>query len=256
MKYYVYIYTDPRKPGDYTYRCNNDDFHFSYEPFYVGKGCFKRYRDHLNPSRLSSRTNPHKENTIKRIMSDTGKRPFIEIVKKFFDEDDALLFEKSLISVIGRYLNGGILTNICEGGENGRTGLQNSPEHRQKISNALKGRLLSDEHRKRIGEAGKGRKMPQSHIDSARKRMLETQSGEGNYRWGKKDSLEVCEKRRISHNNYVYELIAPDGHEYSDILDIKGFCDIHNLNYRALKEAIRIGRKYHKNWKVSRRLKF
>jgi len=42
-RFYVYVYLDPRKPGNYTY----GDYHFDYEPFYVGKGCDDRLNDHL-----------------------------------------------------------------------------------------------------------------------------------------------------------------------------------------------------------------
>lgn len=42
-KYYTYIYLDPRKPGHYSY----STLSFLHEPIYVGKGCQKRYLDHL-----------------------------------------------------------------------------------------------------------------------------------------------------------------------------------------------------------------
>lgn len=37
--FYVYIYLDPRKPGNYNY----GEYHFDYEPFYVGKGSGERW---------------------------------------------------------------------------------------------------------------------------------------------------------------------------------------------------------------------
>jgi len=38
--FYNYVYLDPRKPGNYNY----GEYHFDYEPFYVGKGSNGRYR--------------------------------------------------------------------------------------------------------------------------------------------------------------------------------------------------------------------
>ena len=42
-KYYIYIYLDPRKPGNYKY----NNLCFNYEPIYIGKGKGYRYRGHL-----------------------------------------------------------------------------------------------------------------------------------------------------------------------------------------------------------------
>lgn len=42
-KFYIYVYLDPRKIGNYNYF----DYKFDYEPFYVGKGSNDRYKEHL-----------------------------------------------------------------------------------------------------------------------------------------------------------------------------------------------------------------
>ena len=44
MKFYVYVYLDPSKPGQYVY----GDYTFEYEPFYVGKGQNGRWLVHMS----------------------------------------------------------------------------------------------------------------------------------------------------------------------------------------------------------------
>ena len=47
--YYIYVYLDTRKKGSYSF----GDFHFEYEPFYVGKGVNDRYLTHLRVAKGS-----------------------------------------------------------------------------------------------------------------------------------------------------------------------------------------------------------
>ena len=62
---------------------------------------------------------------------------------------------------------GHCLTNLTAGGDGAPPGLNFTPEHRAKISAALKGRPKSDEHRKKLSEAKKGSK----HSEKTRKKI-------------------------------------------------------------------------------------
>jgi hypothetical protein len=111
--YYVYIYLDPRKSGEYVY----GDYKFDYEPFYVGKGKENRYLEHLRPSRLNRGVNLIKENKLKKILS-LGLTPIIVKIKEALTQEDSLLFEKELIEIIGRITKkSGPLTNMSDGGD-------------------------------------------------------------------------------------------------------------------------------------------
>ena len=62
-EYYVYVYLDPRKVGDFKY----GEFEFGFEPFYVGKGKEYRYKRHLSESQLNDKS--HKSNLIKKLIN-------------------------------------------------------------------------------------------------------------------------------------------------------------------------------------------
>ncbi len=63
-KFYVYIYLDPRKKGNFIY----GEYEFNYEPFYVGKGSNNRCYNHLLKSNLNNKDNLFKSNKIKKII--------------------------------------------------------------------------------------------------------------------------------------------------------------------------------------------
>lgn len=122
--YYTYIYLDPRKPGDHNY----GEYHFDYEPFYVGKGSKNQIESHLNEAKKKRRKpvkyiNIHKIGKINKILAE-GLEPIRFKVKENLLELDAFKLEKELIKLIGRSnLKTGSLTNLTEGGNGGPSGI-------------------------------------------------------------------------------------------------------------------------------------
>ena len=142
-KYYTYVYLDPRKVGHYVY----GDYEFNNEPFYIGKGCGDRFKEHLRESSLKIKS--HKNRKINKILS-MGLEPIIIIVSENIFESDAFELEKKLIKIIGRYdLKNGPLTNITDGGE-GLSGLIKSDEHKEKLSKSHTNKKMSLEARNKI----------------------------------------------------------------------------------------------------------
>jgi hypothetical protein len=120
---FVYVYLDTRKPGKYIY----SEYHFDYEPFYVGVSSGKTIHDrktrHLYYAKLDKdiTNNNYKKNIIKSILSDNLE----PIIIKYFDGislSESFLMEKDMIKVIGnRYDKSGPLINISKGGDGGDT---------------------------------------------------------------------------------------------------------------------------------------
>lgn len=106
-KYYVYVYLDPRKRGNYTY----GKYNFEYEPFYIGKGTDNRYLKHLTETKADT-SNISKFRTISKILSN-DLVPIIVKVKSGLLESEAYFLETQLIKLIGRKCDRtGCLTNI------------------------------------------------------------------------------------------------------------------------------------------------
>lgn len=218
-KYYVYIYLDPRKPGDYVY----GDYKFKNEPFYVGKGKNKRYKEHLTDARSMKKDGTytyidHRCSKIRKIKEETDKDPIIKKIKTNLSEDLSFQLEIGLIKLIGRDdLNNGPLVNKTDGGE-GFSGYV--PTEEQIEANRIRntgenhpnwGKCISEETKKKISEAHMGMQFSEEHLknlslshmgkpqsEETRRKRGESLRGENHHFYGKTFSDEHKKKLSIT----------------------------------------------------------
>lgn len=116
--YYIYVYLDTRKKGSYSF----GDFHFEYEPFYIGKGVNDRYLTHLRVANGSRKGNNNLIVTkIKSILND-GFEPMIVKIIEGLTKENYDSYEISTIKLIGKSCDDlGPLLNTTDGGDGGIT---------------------------------------------------------------------------------------------------------------------------------------
>ena len=123
---YIYVYLDSRKKGSYSY----GEYHFEYEPFYVGKGIGERYLTHLRVANGSRKGgNNLIISKIRSILNDGYETIILKIIENLTKENYDI-FEKTIIKTIGKSCDGlGPLLNIMDGGDGGITWID---EHHNK----------------------------------------------------------------------------------------------------------------------------
>lgn len=243
--YYVYVYLDPNKPGNYVYDSGN--IILDHEPFYIGKGHGNRLYDHLKLP--SYDTNKLKKNKIKKILSESKSPPIIKIIKQNLHEQAAFDYEKRLITMIGRRdLSVGPLCNLTDGGE-GRSGSVVSDETKEKLRQINLGKPSPN----------KGKKLSKKVIEKL-KRTLAKKYSDPNYKrppMSKKtrEKIRIAnlnkkltnqQRENIRKNSYI--IITPENKEI-EITNMSYFCEQHNLTSANMFKVLHGERYSHKGYR-------
>jgi hypothetical protein len=110
-RFYVYMFLDPRRSGEYVY----GDLTFDYEPFYVGKGSTTRIQTSL--CKRANKNNVLKSKKIEDIKRSGNKIIVIKIADNL-NEKEALLLEEKYIKTIGKIIDkAGPLSNMRSSGK-------------------------------------------------------------------------------------------------------------------------------------------
>lgn len=246
MRYYVYLLLDGMNEGEY----DNEFCNVNYKPFYVGKGDSlsknktARHLTHYNETkrRLTKITNPHKYNTIKKLQKN-GFKPNFMIVCSDDDEKKILEIESKLIKFYGKVKDGGLLTNISDGGVGGNLF------------------LCVDGLREKLNELGSQRWVGENNPNYNRNKentYSHKFKKEMGYHWntGKKisDEQKIKTKKTKYEKLPVVEMICPDTYKVIDSGKTIDIIKKYNLNPVLFYKSLNEGGK-HKNvfWKYQKK---
>lgn len=111
---YVYVYLDPRKPGNWTYEWEGETKVFDFEPFYVGRGIDGRSKSHMEPAKRKFK---NLKNYVINKIEAAGLKPIYYNIFEDLDFDLSEVIEIDFIEKFGRRdLGQGPLTNRTFGG--------------------------------------------------------------------------------------------------------------------------------------------
>jgi len=153
----------------------------NHEIRYVGKAndINVRFKEHIRKCKLS---NTHKNNWIQSLLQ-KNQLPILEVIDVVPEENWGVCEQRW----IAKFRNDGVrLTNLANGGEGGNLGAIVN----KKISEALKGRVVSDETKLKISKSRIGTK----HSMATRLKFSNQRVGDKNSMYGKKHSEETKEK--------------------------------------------------------------
>lgn len=177
------------------------------------------------------------ETKISRAIQKYSKYDFVYGVVEEVDDRNLLdEREKYWIQHYDSVDNG---LNIKEGGKCAR-GYKQSQSSIEKRRQKLLGRPLSEEHKQKLSKAHMGKVLSKETVD----KMIAYRTG--------RNLTEYCkEKISYSHSKNTYELTNKDGTTLI-IKNLSKFCKENNLHQSAFVRIMNGKRKYHKNWTVKK----
>lgn len=177
------------------------------------------------------------ETKISRAIQKYSKYDFVYgIVEEVYDRNLLDEREKYWIQYYDSISNG---FNIKEGGKCAR-GYKQSQSSIEKRRQKLLGKPLSEEHKQKISKAHNGKVLSKETVN----KMIA-------YRTGKNLTESCKEKISQSHSKNTYELTNKDGTTLT-IKNLSKFCKENNLHQSAFVRIMNGERKYHKNWAIKK----
>ena len=198
MSYYIYVNLDSRNQIHIQY----GEYHFEYEPFYVGKGVNDRSLTHL---RIANGSRKGKNNLIiskiKSILND-GYEPIIIKIEENLTKENYSDREINAINVIGKVIdNKGPLLNITDGGDGGITWSGDHHNKGKKLEEIV-GVEKSIELRKQLSLNASIRFSGEGNPMYGKRGKLSPIYGDKNINYGKERNKEV--KNKISNTLKKY----------------------------------------------------
>jgi hypothetical protein len=182
------------------------------EPFYIGIGNEKR---------------PYEKRNRNKIWNNIVSKTDYEVEILFYDLNVEKACEKEIefIKLYGRIdLKTGILANLTDGGDYyGCSGYKHTKEHKEYISDRLKGKPKTEQCKERLRKINTGKKLSQESRDKISK-----------VHKGKLKTEEF--KKSVSENNKTRNKIIIDGILYNSIKDAAFKLNIPYINlWRKIK---------------------
>lgn len=219
------------------------------EIFYIGIGCRKNFARAYDKS--------IRNDIWGKIVNKTNYT--VEIIYENLSQQDAKTIEIELISKYGKIKNGGILSNITNGGD-GTSGMLHTDEAKEKIKLKRKEQVFTEEHRENLSRARIGNKNALGKKHSEDLNILKSKNQRGKFggsiiRTDEFNStteyssiLEAAESINTSYKNIWYACTKRKGKLY------KGYYWEYKYNNKQIKNNELISYEYlYKEYKENKK---